>query len=546
MGVSVIVPLIQVLLTPQVVRENPYIISAMSLFHITDNTAMLFFIFILVIGVYIVKNAFLTLLSWVRARYASKIMKELSTTVMQSYMQRSYTFFVNTNTGDLLRGTFNDSEGVYYVIYNGLRIIAEGLTIVCICIFVINTDIYMAICMMALGIICIYIMLVGFRKRMRENGKQFREYNAALYQQANQAYQGIKEIMVMGRQKFFTDRYEKTYEKKQRCYVNSAIASEMPAYLIEAICVCGILLAIMIRVNNMSDAQAYVPKLAAFAMAAFRIMPSLGKISSAANIFIYNCPALEATYSVMKEVRANEATQKQDESASNVGISFNDKLEIRNAVWKYQDAEEPTINHLNLSIKKGSSIGIIGESGAGKSTLINVILGLFSVQDGTVEVDGLNINVIPKEWKRIIGYVPQEVYMTDDTIKNNVAFGIDENDISEDRVWKALAMASMDTYVHDLPEGLNTIVGERGIHFSGGQRQRLAIARALYYDPQILIFDEATSALDNNTERVVMEAIDALHEMKTLIIVAHRLSTIKNCDKVYKIVDGKAILCEES
>ena len=227
-------------------------------------------------------------------------------------------------------------------------------------------------------------------------------------------------------------------------------------------------------------------------------------------------------------------------SAENAA-AFHSEICLENVSWKYPNADGRVIDGLNMVILKGHAVGFVGASGAGKTTLADMILGLLPTETGAIKMDGVDIKSIPLTWSRTIGYVPQSVYLTDDTIRNNVAFGIEKEQIDDVLVWEALQQAQLKTFVESLPEGINTVVGERGIKFSGGQRQRVAIARALYYDPAILVLDEATSALDNETESAVMEAIESLQGHKTLIIVAHRLTTIKSCDEVYEIVDGKAV-----
>ena len=216
-------------------------------------------------------------------------------------------------------------------------------------------------------------------------------------------------------------------------------------------------------------------------------------------------------------------------------------IKINQISWKYPNSEKFVLKDLSMEIFRGESIALIGTSGAGKTTLADIILGLYRPQGGNITVDNVDISTIPQQWSKMIGYVPQQVFLTDDTIRNNIAFGLYENEIDEKAIWRALEKAQLKEFVQSLPEGLNTKVGERGIKFSGGQRQRVAIARALYYEPDIIVLDEATSALDNETETAVMESIDLLKGEKTLLIIAHRLSTISNCDRIYEIVDGKAV-----
>jgi ABC-type multidrug transport system fused ATPase/permease subunit len=284
--------------------------------------------------------------------------------------------------------------------------------------------------------------------------------------------------------------------------------------------------------------------LATFALAAFRILPSIGKISAGFNQLIYSCPALNATYNNLQEVaNFKKRTRIQPQAIGNreEKLAFREKIEIKDITWQYPNSDKIVIEDLSLTIPKGKSVALIGESGAGKSTLADILLGLLVPEQGDILVDGVSVYREMDSWKRTVGYVPQAVFLTDDTIRHNIAFGIAEQDIDEKKIERAVRQAQLEQTIKELPNGMDTILGERGIRFSGGQRQRVAIARALYNDPDILILDEATAALDNNTENAVMEAIDALHGYKTLVIIAHRLTTIRNCDEIYEIGDGKAV-----
>ena len=323
------------------------------------------------------------------------------------------------------------------------------------------------------------------------------------------------------------------------------MASETPAYIIEAMCVTGIVGALCIRIGNMDNISTFVPQLAAFAMAAFRLLPSIGIISSYYNNCVFYLPTIEEVYGNIVEAKRFEDELMHDSDLQNIDnditVAFERELALKDIVWKYPDGIENILDHISLTIKKGESVALVGPSGAGKSTLVDIILGLFKPQKGSVLIDGINILGNREVLSKIIGYVPQSVYFLDDTVRRNVAFGIYDKEIDDEAIWKALEQAQMKTMIENLPEGLDTMVGERGIRFSGGQTQRIAIARALYTNPDILVLDEATSALDSETENAVMEAIDALKGQKTLIIIAHRLTTIKNCNKIYEISNGKVI-----
>jgi ABC-type bacteriocin/lantibiotic exporter with double-glycine peptidase domain len=278
------------------------------------------------------------------------------------------------------------------------------------------------------------------------------------------------------------------------------------------------------------------------AVAAIRILPAISNISGSVNALVFNRPAFESAYDkiVKTGLRSKHIDKKKNRDVLNK-VELQETVVINNIRWKYSDDQPDILSDLNLQIKKGESIGIIGESGAGKTTLADVILGILEPQSGKVEADGRSIYEEDTAWWKMIGYVPQNVFLLDDTIKNNILFGIAEEELDEERLDSAIDKAQLRNFVESQKDGVETVLGERGVRISGGQRQRIAIARALYYDPDVLVLDEATSALDNETENAVIDAINALQGEKTLIIIAHRLSTIEKCDKIVRIENGKAI-----
>ena len=322
-----------------------------------------------------------------------------------------------------------------------------------------------------------------------------------------------------------------------------SVASESPAYIIEAACVTGMIVAVCFKVIFSSDVETLIPQLAAYAIGAFRILPSLGRISSSFNTMIYSIPSMNATYENVYE--ANQFEKNYDSNGNGnreEKLELKDAIRIKNVCWKYSEDGRAILEDININIEKGTSVAFIGQSGAGKTTLADIILGLLHPQKGDILVGGKSIFESPHEWANLVGFVPQSVYLIDDTIRNNVAFGIDEEEIDDEQVWYALEQAQLADFVSTLPEGMQNIVGDRGIRLSGGQRQRIAIARALYKNPEVLVLDEATSALDTETESAVMEAIEYLQGHKTLIIIAHRLTTIQNCDVIYEIKESHAYL----
>lgn len=543
LGVSIILPLVQVIINPEILFQSQRFAGVAKACNITTREQMIWAVGLVVIAVYVIKNVFLVLLSYVRAKYACKVQRELSIEIMKSYLGRGYPFFLRSNTSELLRGMTSSIENTYNALCYILKIIAEVLTALCICVYFIIMDAGMAICVMLLAGSCLGIMVIGFKGWMRECGSREYRYDALTKKILLQAFEGIKEVLVMKKERFFVKEYEETYIKRQYPAVSKAVAQETPAYLIEGVCLTGLIIAVCIKALGATDTDLLVAQLAAFAVGAFRILPSMGRISSSFNQVVFSLTGIGDTYNNLKEVRTHEQYNKAVEQIeSTERITFQDRLDINNIVWQYENTEREVLQNVSLSIKKGQSVALIGQSGAGKTTLADIVLGLLKPEQGKILLDGkYDIFEMPLEWAKIISFVPQSVYLVDDTIRNNIAFGVAEKDIDDEKIWEALEQAQLSEFIKGMPEGIDTMIGERGIRFSGGQRQRVAIARALYSNPDILVLDEATSALDNETEEAVMQAIETLQGQKTLIIIAHRLTTVRKCDVIYEIRDGKAV-----
>lgn len=544
LGVSVIVPLVNALLQPEQLFEVVFVRRMTDFLGIYTNKDLILLIIFAVILVYILKNLFFIFYAWIKTRYACKVQRECSVYMMQSYMNRGYSFFLNRNVNELIQGVNTDVSSLYQIINGLLQAVTQLMIAVFICIYMCYADWQIAVGVVLSAVICLLIVFVFFRRRMLQAGIQNRTYHILASQALLQAFQGIKEVLVMRKQKYFVKEFEENTIKRQNALVVQDIGSEIPAYIIEAVCIIGIMTILGIRVANMSNIENFVAVLASFAIGAFRILPALGKISSSINMISSSVPGLNAVYENIVEARKyndNFYNAETEDEEQYCDLTFEKSVNIRSLTFSYNSEQKKVLNRLNLEIPKGKSVAFVGESGAGKSTLADLILGVLRPDAGEVLLDDVNIRKIPRLWGRLIGYVPQSIYLSDTSICKNIAFGVEESEIDEDSVMAALEKAELLDFVQSLPRGIHTEVGDRGVRLSGGQRQRIGIARALYHDPEILILDEATSALDNETEKSVMEAIESLHGKMTLIIIAHRLTTIKNCDAIYEIVDGKAV-----
>lgn len=541
LGVYIIVPLVQVILLPESMLKSQSWQWLWQFLHVKDETGLVLWVSAGAVAVYIVKNAYMSFLSYYKNHFYRKVEKEISMRLMNSYLSREYTFHINTNTSVLLRSIVYDITGVSASMASIFTIIMESMSAVLIIIVLLTTDFGMAIVLAVSAMFALLVIVATFHKIMKAEGKRAVTYSQLCLKAVNEAFNGIKDVMVTRRQAFFAESYNEAVSGKNKSNAAKNFASECPAYVIEGICITAFIVMLCVKSLTGVNGAEFVSNAAAFAIAAFRILPSVGKITNNYNVIVYYQTMVEGVYQNIFEAKEFDENNEPVRISSENISAFHSEIRLENVSWKYPNAEGYVIEGLNMVIPKGHAVGFVGASGAGKTTLADMILGLLPTETGAIKMDGMDIKSIPVTWSRTIGYVPQSVYLTDDTIRNNVAFGIEKEQIDDALVWEALQQAQLKTFVESLPQGIDTIVGERGVKFSGGQRQRVAIARALYYDPAILVLDEATSALDNETESAVMEAIESLQGHKTLIIVAHRLTTIKSCDEVYEIADGKAV-----
>lgn len=545
MGVTAIYPFLQTMMSPEQIREEWYVRWVYSIWSDITNLQITLMLGIMLVIVYLIKNAFALVCIYIQCRFATAFKRISSKRMLDSYLKRPYEYFVNTNSGFILRGINSDTSSLYVILCNTFTICSELMTIAILGIYLFLADWFISLCAMGLAAVCFMSIVLGFKGIMKQTGKEFRKAIGRQNQYAYQAIIGIKEITVSDRRQHFVEAFDEASKQVEHADAVNSFVLSCPDRILEGVCISGLIGIVCIRVSMGADMETFIPVLGSFAMAAFKILPSIAKISSRMNGIVYGMSALQNCYDNLRAAGQYDKELSQlpkygDTTAEKGNLKFQEALEIKDVTWKYKNAPEPVLQGLSLMIKRGDSVAFIGSSGAGKTTLADVIMGLLRPQAGTVEMDGIDIYSIPHEWAHIIGYIPQSVFLIDDTIRANVAFGLPDKLVSDERVWSALEKAKLLDFVEKLPAGLDTIVGERGVKFSGGQRQRIAIARALYENPDILVLDEATSALDNETETAVMESIDALQGSITMIIVAHRLTTIRNCDHIFEIKNGVA------
>ncbi len=538
LGVSAVMPLINVAMQPETIDEKWYFILISKYTGITDANQMILFLAVLLIIIYILKNIYVMAMYSLQYRFVFNNQQRLSVRMMKSYMQQDYLFHVSKNVAEFQRNITSDVNGFFTVALNVLQFLAEFSVSAVLVIFLLIQDWVSTIAVAALLFLFMGIFTIFFKKVLVKIGEENRQTNVLVSKWLLQAFSGIKEIKVTNREKFFVANYNESYKKFAKIQRQQSILTYMPKPVMETVCICSLMLAMIIKIAIMkSDIVSFVTTLSVFAVAAFRMLPSFNKITGYISSMMFNKTAIDSVYRDLKEIE-QLMERKTIEQEDTVNITLNKSIRFNDVSFHYSESDKWILKNANLEIQKNTSIALIGASGAGKTTAADLILGILEPQEGTVTIDGVDIKKCMKSWHEEIGYIPQAIYLMDDTIRANVAFGIPESEIDDAAIEKALQEAQFDQFVHALPDGLDTMIGDRGVKLSGGQRQRIGIARALYRNPNVLVLDEATSALDSATEREVMEAIDGLHGTRTLIVIAHRLSTIRKCDKIYEVGNG--------
>ncbi len=537
LAVMVFVPFIDILQNPGTIQSRWYLKAIYDLFGFHSSKNFIVLISVGIIGVYVVKNVYLILEKDYIFRFSYNTQMKLSTRLLAAYMKEPYTFHLNHNIAILQRSLHEDTSRFMQVILYALELLAELAVSAVLVIYLLVIS--KSITIIVLGFLAVFVggFLLVSRKYSRRLGLENQGYQGKIFQWMNQALGGIKEIKILEREAYFTDEFRKYWKKYARGLRIARTISILPKYTVEAVSMTGLLVAVIVKLLfGEADSVYFISQLAAFAVAAMRLMPSVGRINEHASNMLYALPSVELVYHDLVGI---EGLTANDREVRKVDWKLQKGIQVQGVSYHYPDTEEQVLNNVNLTIKRGTTVAFIGSTGSGKTTMVDIILGLLTPVKGAVMADGINVHEQPKTFHAQVGYIPQTIYLSDDTIRNNIAFGVREEEISEEAVRAAVEKAQLKEFIESLPHGLDTIVGDRGVRLSGGQRQRIGIARALYHDPEILVLDEATSALDNETESAVMEAIEHLQGMKTMLIIAHRLTTIRNVDVIYEVGGGK-------
>lgn len=544
LGVTIILPFINAIVDPDALMQEPYIRWIYDIFHMDNIEQLIILLAIAIIFIYILKNLFLIYVYDLTYRFAYYGKKKMQNTLMNYYIGKDYTFFLNINSSELIRNINTDPEMFYTAVQNTLQLTTELVVSTLIIAYLLVKDIAITIGVAVSVGVMFLVMVKGLRKILMRYGDERRTYSANMLKCMQQAFGGIKEIKIANREKYFQDDFEKQNEIYTYVIKQNAFLSSIPKPIMEALCIAGLMAVIAVKVGvGNADSKQFVAILGVFAAAAFKLLPSVNKISSYFAAIVHNGVVIDKVRDEYREIHEHEkniglSSDGKVEETEHKIITLNNEIKVENLEFSYSDTEMPVLSNVSIKIPKNCSAAFIGPSGAGKTTFVDLILGILTPQKGKITVDNIDIHEGMRSWHDKIGYIPQTIYMLDDTIRNNIAFG-DTEEINDERIWEALKQAQLDEFIREMEDGLDTVIGEAGVRLSGGQRQRIGIARALYRKPEVLVLDEATSALDNETEAAVMEAIDNLQGKMTMLIIAHRLSTIQNCDIVYKVDNGQ-------
>jgi ABC-type multidrug transport system fused ATPase/permease subunit len=534
-GIGMVIPAIALMADENITKKYTILIPFFSALGNPSHAQLVTYGMSLLLGVYVVKALYLAFLSWKQAQYIFDIKAYLSQKLFYQYVRSPYEFHLQQNTGHLIRNiTLEVQELVIRVLIPLVLLTTEITVILAIALLLLFIEPIGALLLFTVMGLAIYVF-----QRITENhlniwGAERQMHEGYRIQKAQEGLGGIKDVQLLGRESSFIEMYgthtlnSALVERKQNALSN------IPRLWLETVGVLGLTLLVIATLQHTDTPADVIPVIGLFAAAAFRVLPSANRVLSSLQSLKY---ADAVVGLILKELALK--TEVPDDSGRKV--LFNSQIHLRDVSYTYPKAATPSLSNISLTINKGESIGLVGTSGAGKSTLVDLILGLIKPSSGGIFVDNADVNQGMRSWQNLIGYVQQSIFLTDDTLRKNIAFGLKDHEIDESLIKQAIKASQLDMFVDQLPDGLETFVGERGIRLSGGQRQRIGIARALYSNPPVLVFDEATSALDNDTEAEVMESIKALKGARTMIIIAHRLSTIEHCDKVFRLEGGQLV-----
>lgn len=541
LGIGMIPVFVMAVSDPDSLLQYPVLGDLLLGADITSTEQLVVYGAVLLIGVYIVKNIYLSFFIYLKKKFIANRGVQLENRLFKAYMASPYTFYISRNSAELLRNVTNETKKVVDGVMLPFMELALNITMF---VFILGA---LLIIEPTITIVTILFMGVGggiflkyTRQKNREYGLEDRRARKMKNKTVLQGLGGLKVTRVLNRELLFLNEYGSWAERSKIANIYTYVVKQIPKFIIETLAVVGILIIALILVWEGRAITAIIPILALFGAATVRLMPVYSHIISLSSSIQYNIPSVDAIYDDLKLLENEYQNVRKDILSRKIEkLSLESEISLENIRYSYPGQKEKAIDGVSMNIPRGDAIAFVGESGAGKTTMVDLILGLLEPEDGRIKVDGVDIESNIRGWQQNIGYIPQQIFLLDDSIRRNIAFGIPDDEIDETKIESAVKAAQLEELIERLPGGLDTVVGERGVLLSGGQQQRIGIARALYDNPRVLIMDEATSALDNITERYVIDAIEQLRGDRTIITIAHRLTTVQNCDTIYLMKTGK-------
>lgn len=542
LGVVSILPFMSIVMQPEIIESNRWLSWLYNSLDFTSVNSFIIFIGTLMLLIIIIGNLTSALATWLKVRFVWRKNHNISCALLKKYLSLPYVYFLTQNTADLSKNILSEVN----VLTNNfliplIDIMVKGFVSIGILSMLLFTNVYITILSVIILGGSYALIYFYFHDKLKISGAKRLKENKLRFKTAGEALSGIKDIKVMGREDFFYHRYLRHSREFSNLQAWSSLIGVMPRYFLETIAFGGIVTLVLYFITTTGNAKEVIPMISFFAFAAYRLMPALQVVFVSFTQVRFSQTTVNRIIEDLSEKGGFSEQFLVYEKEPIKPMPFNTSLQLKEVSYNYPNTNEPVIHNISLLIRHNTSIGLVGPTGAGKTTLVDIILGLLTPQKGEFSVDGVKIgenNIL--NWQKNLGYVPQHIYLSDDTIINNIAFGIPGEKINRKAVEYAARISNLhDFIISELPNGYETIVGERGIRLSGGERQRVGIARALYHDPEVLVLDEATSSLDGITESAVLEAINNVAKLKTIIIIAHRLTTVKNCDIIYLVDKGK-------
>jgi len=540
-GVSSIMPFMSVVANPDIIESNKWISGVYNLFNFKNTDRFLFFLGVFVLTVLIINNTFTACVTFFIFKFTWMCNHSISKRLLSKYLHQPYIFFLNRNTTELVKNILDEVRTVTVFVLLKLVMIIKNLLltvfIFCLLLFI-DPILSLTVSIVLGGVYAIFFAVIN--KTLNRIGKERTEANELRFKIVYEALSGIKELKVLGREHLFIDHFSTHSHRFANNQALKNTISQLPKYALEIIAFGGILIIVLYYLAIKHNIAQVIPLISLYTFAAYRLMPALQAIFTGVSEIRYTIPALDILHKDISE----EADVLSSRSMMNNGVpqlEIKNQIQLRNVDFTFPGTKETIIKNFNLKVPMHTMVGLVGSTGAGKTTVVDIILGLLTPTQGSLIVDDVIINADNLiRWQKNIGYVPQDIFIYDDTIANNIAFGVSGQAYNMESIVNAAKIANLHEFiVNDIPDGYNTIVGDRGVRLSGGQRQRIGIARAIYHDPDVLVLDEATSALDGVTENAIIQSINNLSHKKTIIMIAHRLTTLKDCDIIYMLEHGK-------